>query len=51
MYILGTVASVIVGAVVGTVTVLGLVNSATGTSGANPADVSAPAVDYGTEAP
>jgi hypothetical protein len=49
--ILATVASVIVGATVGTITVFGLVNSATGPSGTNPANVEAPMVDYGTETP
>jgi hypothetical protein len=46
--ILGTVASVVIGAVVAGATVFGLVSSQTGTTGENPANVNQPIIDYGT---
>jgi len=46
--ILGTVASLVAGAAVATVTVIGLVSSQTGATGENPANVNQPIIDYGT---
>lgn len=50
MQILGAVASMIVGAAVATVTIIGLVSSQTGTSGESPANVNQPVIDYGATA-
>ncbi len=47
--IAGAIASVIIGAVVAAVTVIGLVNSQTGPStSTSPANVNQPIVEYGT---
>ncbi len=46
--IVGTVGSLLVGAAVATVTVIGLVQSQTGADGQSPANVNQPIVQYGT---
>lgn len=46
--ILGTVAAMIVGGAVATVTVVGVVNSQTSPQGPNPTSVNAPVVTYGS---
>lgn len=46
--ILGTVAAMIVGGAVATVTVVGVVNSQTKAPETSPASVNAPAFDYGS---
>lgn len=46
--ILGTVAAVIVGGAVATVTVVGVVSSQTSPQGQSPANVNAPVVQYGS---
>ena len=46
--ILGTVAAMIVGGAVATVTVVGVVNSSTSPPDTSPVSVNAPAIDYGS---
>lgn len=46
--ILGAVGSTVVGGVVATVTVVGLVSSQTGAEGESPANVNQPIVEYGS---
>lgn len=46
--IVGTIASLVVGAAVATVTLVGVVNSQTQGSGDSPANVNQPVVVYGT---
>ena len=46
--ILSTVASLVVGGVVATATVIGVVSSATSPSGGSPANVSQPVIEYGS---
>jgi hypothetical protein len=45
--VIGAVVSIIVGGAVAVVTVIGLVDAQTGASGASPANVNQPVVDYG----
>lgn len=47
--IAGTFASLLIGGAVATVTTMGLVSSQTSATGASPADVNAPVVQYGTD--
>lgn len=46
--IVGTIASLVVGAVVATATVIGVVNASTGPGDTSPADVNNPVVSYGS---
>jgi hypothetical protein len=46
--ILGSAASMVVGAVIAAVTIFGLVNSQVNSPSSNDVDVSQPSVDYGT---
>ena len=46
--VIGTIASLIVGGAVATVTVVGVVNSQTGAAGASEANVNQPVVAYGS---
>ena len=47
--IIGTIVSVVVGAGVATLTLVGVVNSQTGAEGESPANVNQPVVDYGSD--
>lgn len=47
--VIGTIASVIVGGIVATATIFGVVSSQTSPSDQSPANVNAPVVDYGTK--
>lgn len=42
------IASVLLGGVIATATVVGVINSQTGASGESPANVSQPVIDYGS---
>lgn len=46
--IIGTIASLLIGGVVATATVIGVVSSQTGDSAGSPADVTQPVVQYGS---
>jgi len=46
--ILGSVGAIIVGGIVATVTIVGLVTSSVDSSSDNPANVNAPSIDYGS---
>ncbi len=46
--VVATATTTVVGGVVAAVTVVGLVNSSTGTDGPSPANVNQPVVQYGT---
>jgi hypothetical protein len=46
--IVGTIASLIVGAVVASATVFGVVSAQTGASGDSPGNVNQPVIDYGS---
>jgi hypothetical protein len=47
--ILGTFGALLLGAAVGSVTIIGLVDSQTSPSGKSPADVNNPVVSYGSQ--
>lgn len=47
--ILGTLGALVLGAAVGSVTIIGLVDSQTSPSGQSPANVNNPTVAYGSE--
>lgn len=46
--IVGTVASLVVGGIVASATIIGVVSSQTGADGASPGDVNNPVVEYGS---
>jgi hypothetical protein len=46
--ILGSVGAIIVGGIVATVTIVGLVSSSVNSSSDDPANVNAPSIDYGS---
>jgi hypothetical protein len=46
--IVGTIASLIVGGVVASATIIGVVSSQTGADGASPGNVNQPVVEYGS---
>jgi hypothetical protein len=47
--IIGTVASIVVGGIVATATIVGVVSSQTGASGDSPANVNSPVIAYGSK--